>query len=537
MQAVPKLRKYSYHLKTIDSHTMGESTRIVYDGFPALKGITMMEKKNDLIEHYDFLRSALMLEPRGHRDMFGALLTEPVHPEADYGVIFMDSGGCLNMCGHGSIGTASMLVETGMVKVTEPYTEVVLDAPSGIIRTKVHVVDGEAVEVSILNVPAFLYKENLTIETREKGTIPFDISFGGSFFALVDAEKIGLSLELENITEITDLGMELLDTINRNVEIKHPYLNITTVDLVEFYSHTDTPEADMKNCVIFGDAQADRSPCGTGTSAKLATLYAKGELGLHEEFIYESITGSLFRGEAVKEVEIAGGTGIIPQITGSAYITGFNEWILDEQDPLRNGFLLGSKPKYEQNTRGKIVQAAWKLFKEKGYEKTTVDDIIEKAGISREDFFQYFSKKDDLEHTLADLFDEKYAQLMISMNPRYNTYEKLLYLNGELFSLIQNEVPFELVSHIYVSKPTEQQELLNQNRFYYKLIPQIITEGQKSGEFDAAESADTLADTYASLERGMIYDWCVREGADSLVDKGRKLLPIYLGHLLNQTGR
>ena len=147
-----KKRNYSYHIKTIDSHPMGEPTRIVYDGFPELPGETMMDKKKYLMEHYDYLRSALMLEPRGHRDMFGALLTAPVHEEADYGVIFLDSGGCLNMCGHGSIGTASMLVETGMVPVTEPYTEVVLDAPSGIIRTKVHVVDGEAVEVSILNV-------------------------------------------------------------------------------------------------------------------------------------------------------------------------------------------------------------------------------------------------------------------------------------------------------------------------------------------------------------------------------------------------
>lgn len=160
---------------------MGEPTRIVYDGFPELSGETMMDKKNFLMEHYDYLRSALMLEPRGHRDMFGALLTAPVHEEADYGVIFLDSGGCLNMCGHGSIGTASMLVETRMVPVTEPYTEVVLDAPSGIIRTKVHVVDGEAVEVSILNVPAFLYQHDLEIDTQDWGRITYDISFGGHF--------------------------------------------------------------------------------------------------------------------------------------------------------------------------------------------------------------------------------------------------------------------------------------------------------------------------------------------------------------------
>ncbi len=341
MELTPKCKEYAYHLKTIDSHTEGEYTRICYEGFPKLEGTTMMEKKKYLMENYDFLRTALMLEPRGHRDMFGATLTEPVHEEADFGVVFMDSGSCLNMCGHGTIGTASMLVETGLVKVTEPYTDVVLDAPSGIIKTKVHVVNGEAVDVSLLNVPAFLYKENLSINIDGYGEIIFDISFGGSFFALVNAEKISLELEIENMEEITKLGMELISKINKQVEIKHPYLDITTVDLVEFYSHTNTKKADMKNCVIFGDAQADRSPCGTGTSAKLAALYAKGELGLHEKFVYESITGSLFTGMAVEEVDVAGMKGIIPRINGSAWITGINEWIIDANDPLKYGFLLG----------------------------------------------------------------------------------------------------------------------------------------------------------------------------------------------------
>ncbi|MGN0374764.1 MAG: proline racemase family protein [Butyrivibrio sp.] len=336
----PVLHKYEYHIKTIDSHTMGEPTRIIYDGFPILRGETMMEKKRYLKDHYDFLRSAIMLEPRGHRDMFGAILTEPVHEEADFGVIFLDSEGCLNMCGHGSIGTASMLVETGMVTVTEPYTDVILDSPSGIIRTRVHVVNGEAVEVSILNVPAFLYRDNLEINTKKWGKISYDISFGGSFFAMVDADAVGISLKSNNIDEITELGMELLSSINASVDIRHPNLDITTVDLVEFYSHTSSNKANMKNCVIFGDGQVDRSPCGTGTSAKLAALYAKGELGLNEEFIYESITGSVFRGEAVQEVSVGEFKGIIPQIVGSAYIIGYNEWILDEQDPMKYGFLL-----------------------------------------------------------------------------------------------------------------------------------------------------------------------------------------------------
>lgn len=529
----PRLSSYSYAFKTIDSHTMGEPTRIVYKGFPELPGETMMAKKQYLMAHYDHLRCALMLEPRGHRDMFGALLIEPVHKEADFGVIFMDSGGCLNMCGHGSIGTASMVVETHMVEVKEPYTEVVLDAPSGLIRTQVKVENGKAVEVSIFNVPAFLYKRDLEIEIQGYGKIIYDISFGGSFFALVDADKLGIALELENVEKITELGMTLREKINQTIKIRHPYLDITTVDLVEFYSHTCSEAANMKNCVIFGDAQVDRSPCGTGTSAKMAALYARGELGVGEPFVYESITGSLFKGEVSKEVEVDGKRGIIPKITGSAYITGMNEWIVDETDPLKDGFLLGDKKEaVPESERSMIVRAAWQLFHEKGYEQTTVADIVASSGVSEETFYTYFSKKDDLEYTLGDLFDKKYADLMVQMSPRLNHYETLLYLNQELFHMIETEVPFALVKHLYMDDREEKCHLLNEKRFYYKLIPQIIAEAQEQGEFIKGESAQNLADTYASLERGMIYDWCVKRGTESLCKNGQKLLPVYLKQFL-----
>ena len=343
MDINPRLLPYQYLIKAIDSHTMGEPTRVIYDGFPELHGDTMMQKKEYLTAHYDHLRSALMLEPRGHRDMFGALMTEPVHEEADFGVIFMESGGCLNMCGHGSIGTAAVIVETGMIPVAEPYTDVVLDAPAGLIRARVHVVDGKAQEVSILNVPSFLYLEQQKVSLPEWGEIRFDISFGGSFFALINAEEIGLRLEADNIDRVEALGMKLLTEINRKISVKHPALDIKTVDLVEFYSHTDTEKANMKNCVVFGDGQIDRSPCGTGTSAKIASLYAKGQLKLGEEFVYESITGTLFRAVAMSETEVGGYRAIIPQITGNAYLTGISQWILDERDPQEYGFLLGSR--------------------------------------------------------------------------------------------------------------------------------------------------------------------------------------------------
>ena len=273
--------------------------------------------------------------------MFGALITAPVHEEADLGVIFMDSGGYLNMCGHGSIGTASMAVETGLVEVREPYTTVILDTPSGMIHTCVTVKEGKAEKVSILNVPSFLYKEEETLEIDGFGKITFDISFGGSFFALVDARQIGLQLVPGCIAEITELGMKLREKINQEIPVIHPYLDITNVDLVEFYGDTQNPKADLRNCVIFGSAQSDRSPCGTGTSAKMAALYAKGKLKLKEPFVYESIMGSLFTGRIVSETTVMDRRCIIPEITGSAYITGLNNWILDEKDPLEAGFLPG----------------------------------------------------------------------------------------------------------------------------------------------------------------------------------------------------
>ena len=261
MEINPHLNTDSFEaaFKAIDTHTVGEFTRIILSGFPPLKGDTMIERKNYLAKHYDKYRTALMFEPRGHHDMFGALLTNPIHPEADFGVIFMDTGEYLNMCGHGTIGSVTALIETGLVEAKEPYTEVVLDAPAGLIRTKAEVKNGKVLNVTLTNVPAFLYKENLTTVIDGK-KIKYDISFGGSFFALVDLSQIGKTVTPENIQELTRFGMQLVKQVNEEVKIKHPTLDITSVDLAELYCSTTTPGCTMKNVVIFGDHMADRSP-------------------------------------------------------------------------------------------------------------------------------------------------------------------------------------------------------------------------------------------------------------------------------------
>ncbi|HNW87512.1 MAG TPA: proline racemase family protein [Candidatus Limiplasma sp.] len=341
MDCFAALTKAEKTFLVVDSHTMGEPTRIILDGFPPLEGQTMMERKQFLCQHYDHYRTALMLEPRGHKDMFGALVTRPLHPEADLGVIFMENSGYLNMCGHGSIGTATVAVETGLVKVEEPYTWLTLDAPAGLVRARVRVENGRAKEVTLVNVPAFLYREGLPVPVPDYGTVVCDIAFGGSFFALVDAAKVGLAIDNAHLPALTELGMRLMATINETFPVRHPEMDIHGVDLVEFFSATDNPNANMKNVVIFGDRQIDRSPCGTGTSAKLACLYRKGLIGIQQPFTYESITGSLFKGVVAGEATVGAYPAVIPEITGSAYITGVNQLILNSDDPKKYGFLVG----------------------------------------------------------------------------------------------------------------------------------------------------------------------------------------------------
>jgi len=328
-------------INAVDSHTMGEPTRIITGGVPVIPGNTMAEKKEYMEKNLDYLRTAIMLEPRGHNDMFGSIITTPTMPEADLGIIFMDGGGYLNMCGHGSIGAATVVVETGMIPMVEPYTNLTLEAPAGLVKAKVKVENQKVKEVSIVNVPSFLYKENVELDVPEIGKITFDISFGGSFFALVKSTDLDIDICPENAPRLCDVGMKILNAINAAIPVQHPLLpHINTVDLVEIYGPAKNPKATLQNVVIFGQGQVDRSPCGTGTSAKLAYLYAKGYLKLNEEFVYESIVGTMFRGKVLEEVQVGDFKGVIPEITGSAYITGFNQFVIDEEDPLKYGFKL-----------------------------------------------------------------------------------------------------------------------------------------------------------------------------------------------------
>ena len=333
--------KVSRVINTIDSHTMGEPTRIVVGGIPNIKGTTMAEKKQYLISEMDYIRTAIMHEPRGHKDMFGSAIMQPCNPDADLGVIFMDGGGYLNMCGHGSIGVVTAAVETGMVKVAEPVTEVVMDTPAGIVKAVAKVSGGLVEEVSIVNVPSFLYKGDVVVDVPKLGKLTVDISFGGSFFALVDAKDLGVEILPQNSFQLVKMGLRIRDAVNQQVQMQHPTLShIKTCDLVEIYSKPTHPDADYKNVVIFGEGQMDRSPCGTGTSAKLAALYAKGQQKEGEPFVYESILGTLFKGKIIGTTKVGDFDAVVPEITGSAFITGFNTLVIDDRDPVKHGFTL-----------------------------------------------------------------------------------------------------------------------------------------------------------------------------------------------------
>ena len=326
---------------TVESHTAGEPTRIIIGGIPHVPGRSMMEKKEYFRKNLDFLRTALMQEPRGHRDMFGALLVAPCDDEADLGVVFMDSDGYADMCGHGSLGTMTMAVETGMVEAVEPITKVNLDTPAGLVRGEVAVRNGSVESATLHNVPSFLYK-SISLRVPEIGEVPVDIAFGGNFYALVSAEHIGMEIDISNSAELIRAGVMIKEAANREIKIEHPEKpEINQVFGTRIYDGKPThPEAQVRNFMVLGDGYVDRSPCGTGTSAHIAMLHAKGQLKLNELSVHESIIGTTFSAKASAEVMVGNYKAILPDITGRAFITGMCTWTIDPADPVKYGFLL-----------------------------------------------------------------------------------------------------------------------------------------------------------------------------------------------------
>ncbi|ENQ3079143.1 proline racemase family protein [Bacillus sp. WLY-B-L8] len=325
---------------TIDTHTGGNPTRTLISGLPKLVGETMSEKMLHMKKEYDWIRKLLMNEPRGHDVMSGALLTDPCHPKADIGVIYIETGGYLPMCGHDTIGVCTALVESGLIPIQEPVTSLKLDTPAGLVEVDIAIENGKAKEVSFCNIPAFLLK-SISVDVEGIGRVDADIAYGGNFYAIIEAKSVGLELIPENASHIIETAINIRNTINEQVEIVHPqYSFIKGLTHVEFFTEPTHEKADVKNTVIVPPGGIDRSPCGTGTSAKLAVLYANQEISIGEEFVHESIVGSLFRGSVLETTDVEGVEAVVTQITGSAWLMGMHRFFYHEEDPLKEGFLL-----------------------------------------------------------------------------------------------------------------------------------------------------------------------------------------------------
>ena len=338
--------KFSRMITAVDTHTEGEPERIVIGGMPPIPGKTMMEKMRYVYENWDDLRTFLVDEPRGHSIMCASFLTEPTEEEADVGVIFVEPADYITMCGHGTIAICTALVELGIFEAQEPVTNIALDTPAGIVKAEVAVEDGIAKAVTFQNVPSFLYKSDVEVDVPTLGEVKLDIGYGGAFYAILPAESVGLEVKPEQVNDIISCAVKIRDAINEQVEVSHPEKpEINYVPSVMFSAEATHPKATMKNALVYPPGQVDRSPCGTGTCAKMAVLHAKGKLGLNEEFVHESIIGSLFYGKLIEETKVGPYPAVVPTITGSAYIMGIQQFVLDPRDPFPAGFHLGRREK------------------------------------------------------------------------------------------------------------------------------------------------------------------------------------------------
>lgn len=342
--------KVKRFISAVDSHTEGQPARVVIGGAPFIPGDTFMEKWLWSKKNLDMLRRWLMFEPHGHSNMSGTILTAPCTPGTDFGVIFIEVSGSWPMCGHGTIATATVAVEMGIVPKVEPYTYINLDTAAGVVKVKVEVKDGTAKSVELRNIPSFLYKRDLMIQVPELGPVMLDIAYGGNFYAIVEADQLGLKIEPESAGDVVRLGNMIRDAVGQQVEVIHPTKpEIRNVGMVRFVADSETPSVTRKNAVFFSDEGIDRSPCGTGTSAEMAMRYGKGLQKLNEEFVSESIIGSKFFGKLVEETKLGDFTAVIPTIRGSAHILGFQNYFLDEDDPFQVGFYLGKTGAHADN--------------------------------------------------------------------------------------------------------------------------------------------------------------------------------------------
>ena len=328
-------------VRTVDAHTEGEPFRVVVSGLPDVPGGTMLERRRWARQHLDHLRTGLMWEPRGHADMYGCILTPPVSGEADFGVLFLHNEGFSTMCGHGIIGVTTVAVATGMLPATEPETTVRIDTPAGLVVSKAAVRDGRVREVKFQNVPSFALALDQEAQVPGLGRIGFDVGYGGAFYAYVRAADLGLGCRPADFRGLVEAAARIKPAVAESCPIHHPFEpDLSFLYGVVFVGPAEASGAHSRNVCVFADGEVDRSPTGTSVSARLAIHYARGEVALDQEIAIESILGTRFTGRVVEATTFGPHHAVIPEVGGTAYVTGRHEFLFDPADPLRDGFIL-----------------------------------------------------------------------------------------------------------------------------------------------------------------------------------------------------
>ena len=325
---------------TVDAHTAGEPLRVIVEGFPALEGATILARRRDAQAHHDGLRTALMWEPRGHADMYGCIVVPPVSPGADFGVLFTHNEGYSTMCGHGIIAVATVALELGVVPHRGDETVVGIDTPAGFVQARGRRTGGRVSSVSFVNVPSFVASVGGEVDVPGLGRVAYDVAFGGAFYAFVDAPSLGLDLVPAEVDRIIAAGRAVKEAVVAAGQPVHPgEPDLGFLYGTIFVGPAADPSAHSRNVCVFADGEVDRSPTGTGVSARLALHHARGELTTGQDIRIESILGTSFTGRILDTTTVGPHAGVIPEVTGSAHITGRNEFWVDPADPLREGFI------------------------------------------------------------------------------------------------------------------------------------------------------------------------------------------------------
>ena len=324
---------------TVETHTEGMPTRIITSGIGEIPGDTMFERRLYFMEHMDFWRHWLMNEPRGHSAMSGAILQKPTRPDADWGVVYIEVSGCLPMCGHGTIGLATALIEKKLVPIVEPVTTIRLDTPAGLVVVDVEVENGRAKNVTLTNVPSFSLALDQVVDVPGFGKLQYDMAYGGNFYAIVPIERVGIEFKRENGQKLLDLGLLISNAINEQNRPVHPENpDIAICHHIDFISPGSDGPLHWKNAMAIHPGWFDRSPCGTGTSARLAQMVARGQFKEGDVLNNESWIGSSFQGRIKERTKVGGIDAIVPMITGRAWVMGEATWMLDPNDPFPSGF-------------------------------------------------------------------------------------------------------------------------------------------------------------------------------------------------------